>query len=84
MSRQTKVLGFSLPPEMAKEYEDLAKKERKTKSELFREMIELYKQVKEEKEFYRLQERISRQAKKLEVSTEEDVERLIHEARSAG
>ncbi len=83
MSRQTKVLGFSLPPEMAKEYEDLAKKERKTKSELFREMIELYKQFREEKEFYRLQERISRQAEKLKVSTEEDVERLIHEARNA-
>jgi len=80
MSRQTKVLGFSMPPKIAEEYERLAKSERKTKSELFREMIKLYKQIREEKEFYRLQAKISRQALRLQISTEEDVERLIHEA----
>lgn len=82
MAKQTKVLGFSVPPETAREYENLAKRERKTKSALFREMIELYKQYREEKEFFRLQEKISRQAKRLGIRTEEDVERLIHEARS--
>lgn len=79
--RKTVVLGFSVPPKMAREYETLAKTERKSKSELFREMIKLYRQYREEKEFFRLQERLSRQAKRLGIRTEEDVERLIHEAR---
>lgn len=81
MARQTKILGFSVPPKTADEYENLARREKKSKSELFRDMIELYKQYKEEKEFYRLQARISKQAEKLKIYTEDDIERLIHEAR---
>jgi metal-responsive CopG/Arc/MetJ family transcriptional regulator len=42
MNRVTKVLGFSVPPAMVKEVEALAKQERRTKSELFREMVRVY------------------------------------------
>ena len=42
MARTTKTLGFSVPPEVLKEVESLAKKERRTKSELFREMVRVY------------------------------------------
>ena len=42
MSRTTKVLGFSVPPAVVKEVETLAKKEHRTKSELFREMVRVY------------------------------------------
>ena len=38
MPRTTKTLGFSVPPTLAKEVESLARKERRTMSELFREM----------------------------------------------
>ena len=42
MARTTKVLGFSVPPEVAEAFEDMAKREHRTKSELFREMFRLY------------------------------------------
>jgi metal-responsive CopG/Arc/MetJ family transcriptional regulator len=43
MSRTTKILGFSVPPTVVKEVETLAKEERRTKSELFREMVRVYR-----------------------------------------
>jgi metal-responsive CopG/Arc/MetJ family transcriptional regulator len=42
MARTTKTLGFSVPPAIVKEVESLARKERRTKSELFREMVRVY------------------------------------------
>ncbi len=36
------MLGFSVPPAVVKEVEHLAKEERRTKSELFREMVRVY------------------------------------------
>jgi len=42
-SRTTRVLGFSVPPAMAKEVETLAKAENRTRSELFREMVRVYR-----------------------------------------
>ena len=42
MGRTTKTLGFSVPPTVVKEVESLARKERRTKSELFREMVRVY------------------------------------------
>src|ERR1700733_9248358 len=42
MARTTKTLGFSVPPAVLKEVEILARKERRTKSELFREMVRVY------------------------------------------
>jgi metal-responsive CopG/Arc/MetJ family transcriptional regulator len=43
MTRTSKILGFSVPPVLAREVEALAKEERRTKSELFREMVRIYK-----------------------------------------
>ena len=42
MSRTSKTLGFSVPPTVVREVETLAKAERRTKSELFREMVRIY------------------------------------------
>src|SRR5271156_665069 len=47
MSRATKVLGFSVPPAVAKQVEALARQERRTKSELFREMVRVYRRFRE-------------------------------------
>mgnify|MGYP000480475599 CR=1 FL=1 len=55
MSKRRVAMTFSLPPDMAKEYENLAKKEAKNRSELFREMVQLYKRSILEKEFFELQ-----------------------------
>jgi hypothetical protein len=50
MSRVTKILGFSVPPAVVKEVELLAKVERRTKSELFREMVRVYQRYAEQRE----------------------------------
>lgn len=81
MARRTRILGFSVPPEVAEEYERLAKREGRSKSELFREMIDAYKTKRDEEEFFRLQSRMSRRARTKGVLTERDVERLVFEAR---
>jgi metal-responsive CopG/Arc/MetJ family transcriptional regulator len=50
MSRTTTILGFSVPPTVAKEVATLAKEERRTKSELFREMVRVYQRYRTERE----------------------------------
>ncbi len=50
MSRTTKVLGFSVPPAVVKEVETLAKEERPTKSELFREMVRVYRRFRDQRD----------------------------------
>lgn len=37
------MIGFSVPPALARDVESLAKEERRTKSELFREMVRVYR-----------------------------------------
>lgn len=81
MGRKTKVLGFSVGPEIAEEYERLAAREGRTKSELFRQMLEAYKAKREEEEFLRLQARMARRARRKGVFSEKEVERLVFERR---
>jgi len=81
MSRKTNVLGFSVSPEIAREYEQLTARQGTTKSELFRRMVETYKAVVEEEEFIRLQRKMARRAKKGAVLTEKEVERIVFEDR---
>ena len=81
MGRKSKVLGFSVAPEIAEEYEQLAERQRKTKSELFRQMVEAYKAKLEDEEFYRLQKKMAHRARKKRVFTEKEVERLVFEDR---
>jgi metal-responsive CopG/Arc/MetJ family transcriptional regulator len=50
MSRTTKILGFSVPPTMVKEVETFAKEERRTKSELFREMVRVYRRFRDQRD----------------------------------
>lgn len=50
VTRMTRMVGFSIPPTMAEEFERMAEEEQRTKSELFREMFRVYRN-------YRLQQR---------------------------
>lgn len=81
MSRVTKTLTISLPPQLFKEVDRLAKEERKTKSELFRDMIRVYEDYFDEKRWRKLKKLGKETAKKLNVTSEEDIEKLVHEAR---
>jgi predicted transcriptional regulator len=44
------VVGFSVPPTLAREVNSLAKRERRTKSELFREMVRVYQRYRKLRE----------------------------------
>jgi len=50
MSRTTQVLGFSVPPSLVEEVASIAKAERRTKSELFREMLRVYRRYRAERD----------------------------------
>src|SRR4051794_16742295 len=43
ITRATKIVGFSMPPQMEKELQEMAKEEQRTKSEPFREMFRMYR-----------------------------------------
>ncbi len=50
MARTTQIVGFSVPPTLAQEMEQIAKAEKRTKSELFREMLRVYKRYRTQRE----------------------------------
>lgn len=71
--RTTKILSLSLPPGLLREAERWAKKEGRTKSELFREALRRYIQ---ERRWAELRQYGAGQARELGL-TEADVEPLI-------
>jgi ribbon-helix-helix CopG family protein len=81
MSRSTKVVGFSISPELALEYQQLTARAKTSKSELFRRMVETYKAKLEEEEFFLVQKKMARRARKKGVFTEKEVERIVFEDR---
>ena len=81
MARKTAVLGFSVSPALAREYEELAEREGTSKSDLFRRMVSTYKADREEQEFLRLQRKMTGRVRKTGVLTEEEVERIVFEDR---
>jgi metal-responsive CopG/Arc/MetJ family transcriptional regulator len=50
MSRTTKIIGFSAPPAVVREVERISRAERRTKSELFREMFRVYQRYRTQRE----------------------------------
>lgn len=81
MARTTKTLTVSLPPQIYEEIEKLAKMERKTKSELFRDMVAVYEDHLDEERRERLRCLGRTTARKYRLSSERDIEKLVHEAR---
>lgn len=81
MKRVTKVLAVSVPPDAAKDFERMAKEEGRNKSELFREMLRVYRIWRRTQEFESLQRYFAARAREQGIRTEEDVERLIQEIR---
>lgn len=80
-SRGRVAVTISIPPELAKEYDRLAKATAKNRSQLFREMFDAYRRLQEEETFETLQRYGSRKARERGIRTERDVERLVFEDR---
>ncbi|MDI6715719.1 MAG: ribbon-helix-helix protein, CopG family [Actinomycetota bacterium] len=83
LGRTTKTITISLPPKVAKEVDRLAKAEKKTKSQLFRDMIAVYEEYVAEREWQELRRFGDKTAKKLGIASEEDVYRIINEVKGA-
>lgn len=81
MGRITKTMTVSLPPRLYDEVEKLAKVEGKTKSELIRDMIHVYEDSLDEKRWRRLRRLGQATARRMNITSEADIERLVHEAR---
>jgi metal-responsive CopG/Arc/MetJ family transcriptional regulator len=79
--RATQVVAVSVPPESAQDFERIARDEGRNKSELFREMLRVYRSYRETGVFEALQRYGAGRARAVGVRDERDVERLIHEAR---
>jgi metal-responsive CopG/Arc/MetJ family transcriptional regulator len=80
VKRTSEVLAVSVPPEAARDFRRIAEQEGRNKSELFREMLRVYRSQRERREFEKLQRYGARRAREISV-TEKDVERLIQEYR---
>jgi metal-responsive CopG/Arc/MetJ family transcriptional regulator len=83
MKRTSKVLSVSVPPEAAKDFEQMAREEGRNKSDLFREMLKVYRAYRETRTFESLQRYGAGAARRQGIRDERDVERLIREARRA-
>jgi hypothetical protein len=81
MKRRRVAVTISLPPEIAEDYEKIANREAKNKSQLFRDMFSLYREKTLEREFFDLQRYGAKTARERGILTEKDVERIVFEDR---
>ncbi|MBI2528821.1 MAG: ribbon-helix-helix protein, CopG family [Candidatus Rokubacteria bacterium] len=81
MARSRVAVTISIPPQLANEYDRLARATAKNRSQLFREMFALYRQSQDEEVFRALQRYGRRKARERGILTERDVERLVFEGR---
>ena len=79
MTRTTKIVNFSLPPEIYKQMEELAKQRNTSKSQVLREALTQY--VASERRWQQMRKWGEETAKKLGIKGEDDIERIIHEYR---
>ena len=68
---------ISLPPELAKEVEDIAREEGKPLSAVIQDALRLARKERIKKEFYQIQDYWSRKAKEKGILTEKDLERYL-------
>lgn len=81
LGRTTKVMTFSLPPETAKTVDRLANEEKINKSQLIREAVDVYEQMRAEREWQELRALGRATAKKFGIKSDKDIERILHEVR---
>ena len=77
--RTTKILSLSIPPELLRQAERIAKAEGRSKSELFREALRRYV---EERRWRTLQRYGAAQMRRLGL-TEADLDRVVEQSRRA-
>jgi metal-responsive CopG/Arc/MetJ family transcriptional regulator len=79
--RSSRVLAVSLPPADAADFEAVAEEEGRNRSELFREMLRVYRVYLETRTFESLQRYGAARARQAGIETEADVRRAIRGAK---
>ena len=82
MSRKSKVLSLSVPPEMARELDNMARTEEKSRSELFKDMFKTYKESLAEREWRELFSFGKETAKRFKIKDEEELFKILDKERS--
>ena len=78
--RTAKTVSITLPPDLLVKAQEIAQREHRTMSELFREALRRYMQQ-EDADWQALLARTHAQGRKLGIASEADVERFIEEDR---
>ena len=81
MDQKRVALTVSLPPDLARKFERMAKVAAKNKSQLFRDILLSYEQRGLEEDFYRLQRYGAKRAREKGIFTEDEVEALVYQNR---
>jgi metal-responsive CopG/Arc/MetJ family transcriptional regulator len=68
---------ISLPPELAREVEEIAREEKKPVSAVIQDALRLVRKERLKEEFYQIQNYWSRKAKEKGILTEKDLERYL-------
>jgi CopG family transcriptional regulator / antitoxin EndoAI len=82
--RIAKTVSITLPPDLLLKAQEIAQREHRTMSELMREALRTYmseRQARTQQSWQELLQYGQARAKELGITTEEDVDRLIHEYR---
>lgn len=75
----TQTLNISLPKDLVKKVDDVAKKEYRNRSELIREALRIYLQ--DMQEWEEIFEYGKKMGKKMGIKSEEDVNKIVYEFR---
>ena len=81
MGRTSRVLAVSVPPDTADEFDRIAAREGRNRSELFREMLRVYRVHRVTQTFESLQRYGAARAGRSGIRTKADVDRAIRNAR---
>ncbi len=81
LGRTTETMTVSLPPEMMKEIEKMTRIERKSRSQLVRDAIALYEEMQAERRWQNARKAGRRAVKRLGITTDEELDKIIHEVR---
>ena len=82
LSRKSKILSLSVPPEIARELDNMAKAEDKSRSEIFKDMFKTYKESLAEREWRELFSFGKETAKRFRIKDEEELYKTLNEERS--
>ncbi|MGB9682649.1 MAG: CopG family ribbon-helix-helix protein [bacterium] len=79
MARATKIVNFSLPPEILQEIEKAAKERGTSRSQIFREALKQY--LASERRWQKIRRWGEETRERLGIKDENDIDMLIHEFR---